>query len=684
MRRTTSRPQRARLRAACLAAGAVCAALALTGTAPASASSEDALVGTVVRAYGEDVAAHDATHDATHDAEAPELLTWVESDDASVRVPTEDLASVETGAVVEVVLGGEVEDAPAEAGAEPAREVLDADVVEAAPEPSVAAATTAAATAAHEVTVVMAVPAGTTRDSTTLAQVVAEVEGPVNSYWSGQTGGAVTFQVTDRQDWTTLAASCRQYDALWAEAAAAVGWSEGPGKHLLVYVPSTPATVPGCYDGLGQVGSGTASGGKLYVRHAMTSVIAHELGHNLGLNHAAGHQCDGATEGPASGCLTTTYRDYYDVMGISWQRSGSLSPQLADQLGVLPSSARVDVPASGGTWTLSATGGGTGLRALRLADSAGPYWLEYRAAVGQDSWLSTSGTNPVGLDAGVLVRRSGSGPGGDATLLLDATPSSRAAWGGDFRAALRPGSVITLGSSRWRVGVQSTTATTAVVTVEPLGSSGPAVTGGIRIAWDASGARGGPLGQPLREAVCGIAQGGCGQDFQNGSIFWTPATGAHTVYGGIGLRWNATGREVGTLGYPLREAVCGIAQGGCAQDFQNGSIFWTPATGAHSTYGGIGIRWNASGREVGGLGYPLREAVCGLVQGGCGQEFQRGAVFWAPATGARAVTGPTLGAWNSTGRERGRLGYPAGELVRTSATTVEQRFQGGVLRAPVR
>lgn len=62
------------------------------------------------------------------------------------------------------------------------------------------------------------------------------------------------------------------------------------------------------------------------------------------------------------------------------------------------------------------------------------------------------------------------------------------------------------------------------------------------------------------------------------SIYWTPATGAHTIYGGIRSRWGELGWERSYLGYPVSDEVA-FADGGRANEFQNGGIYWWPDTG---------------------------------------------------------------------------------------------------------
>lgn len=63
------------------------------------------------------------------------------------------------------------------------------------------------------------------------------------------------------------------------------------------------------------------------------------------------------------------------------------------------------------------------------------------------------------------------------------------------------------------------------------------------------------------------------------SIYWTPQTGACAIYGDIRKRWSDTGWEGGYLGYPTSDEG-DIDEGGRANCFQNGWIYWWPDIGA--------------------------------------------------------------------------------------------------------
>jgi uncharacterized protein with LGFP repeats len=201
------------------------------------------------------------------------------------------------------------------------------------------------------------------------------------------------------------------------------------------------------------------------------------------------------------------------------------------------------------------------------------------------------------------------------------------------------------------------------------------VIGGIRDTWARHGLENGGLGYPVTGETCGLRSGGCYQLFQGGSIYWSAAGGAHRVFGAIREIWARHGLENGGLGYPTTDEICGLRGGGCYQLFQGGAVYWSPATGAQRVIGGIGATWARYGGANGGLGYPVTGESCGLRGGGCYQLFQGGSIYWSPATGAHVVLGAIRDAWARQGLENGRLGYPTSD--EKFFGSYLQEFQGG-------
>lgn len=189
------------------------------------------------------------------------------------------------------------------------------------------------------------------------------------------------------------------------------------------------------------------------------------------------------------------------------------------------------------------------------------------------------------------------------------------------------------------------------------------------VALGGEAAYGLPTG-PAREA-----DGGLIQSFGRGSVYASTATGAHMVLGAIGQRYESVGAQAGKLGFPTTDEQC-FSDGACRQDFQGGSIYWTPSTGAHVTLGAIGWKYGLVGAQQSFLGYPVGDEVCETA--GCYQIYQGGTLYWSPRTGAYPVHGGIFAKYGAENYERGFLGFPASDEICTADGCL-QRFEGGTI-----
>jgi uncharacterized protein with LGFP repeats len=153
------------------------------------------------------------------------------------------------------------------------------------------------------------------------------------------------------------------------------------------------------------------------------------------------------------------------------------------------------------------------------------------------------------------------------------------------------------------------------------------------------GGPGGFLGRPF-DAGAGSQEmetadgSGRFRDFENGSIIWSPQTGAFEVHGDIRIKWAQLGGERGFLGFPLTDELSTPDGRGRFNHFQGGSIYWTLKTKAHEVHGAIREKWASMGFERSRLRYPISDER--PVSGGPGRfsQFQGGAIHWTPDGGA--------------------------------------------------
>ena len=121
-------------------------------------------------------------------------------------------------------------------------------------------------------------------------------------------------------------------------------------------------------------------------------------------------------------------------------------------------------------------------------------------------------------------------------------------------------------------------------------------------------------------------------------VSWHPTIGAFVVWGLIGERWLQIDAE--NFGYPLTDESPTPDRVGRFNHFRGlrpdgsfigeSSIYWTPTTGAHEVYGGIRDFWAADGWERSRVGYPISaEQDRGDIPGR-EQMFQRGPIIWSP------------------------------------------------------
>ena len=239
------------------------------------------------------------------------------------------------------------------------------------------------------------------------------------------------------------------------------------------------------------------------------------------------------------------------------------------------------------------------------------------------------------------------------------------------------------------------------------------------------------LGVEESNEVCGLAEGGCYKVFENGFVYWTKKTGAHSIRKGkVFDYWFEQGTEWGTLGYPVGEleelsdgfrqkfekgliygkeeiGVWGITgvilkewqnlkaeegvlgyptsseqkneNGLVYQTFEHGTIYWDVKTGAWVISDFATKKWE----ELGGVKSKLRkittEGYCGLINGGCYQAFETGNIYWSEKTGSFDVSGGIYQTYLKNGTEWGVLGYPTSSEQKNENGLVYQTFEHGTI-----
>lgn len=192
--------------------------------------------------------------------------------------------------------------------------------------------------------------------------------------------------------------------------------------------------------------------------------------------------------------------------------------------------------------------------------------------------------------------------------------------------------------------------------------------------YDKLGGASGELGAPAANAVI-YSGGGVGQRFTNYWVYWSSATGYTRTTGSIGAAHFNMGGPDGALGYPAGDYTA-YTDGGRSQAFESGTMFWAASAGMFYTTGVVRTAHDALGGAQGVLGYPIGDY--GIAAGvGRAQGFQKGSLYWSPATGSRFITGAIGNAYQLSGGPAGILGFPAGDYGVSANNGRSQAFQNG-------
>jgi uncharacterized protein with LGFP repeats len=205
------------------------------------------------------------------------------------------------------------------------------------------------------------------------------------------------------------------------------------------------------------------------------------------------------------------------------------------------------------------------------------------------------------------------------------------------------------------------------------------VYGEIGRKYEALGGAAGFLGAPQTDET-GTPDGvGRYNHFAHGSIYWTPATGAHEVHGLIRQKWADMGWERSSLGYPISDELPVGDNRGRYSNFQGGTIFWSAETGAHEMHSAIMPKWIGLGGGRGWLGYPVSDDVATPNGKGRYVHFEHGSIYWSPQSGAHEVHGAIRDRWAALQWERGALGFPTSDEFPSGAYR-RSNFQHGYIR----
>ena len=166
--------------------------------------------------------------------------------------------------------------------------------------------------------------------------------------------------------------------------------------------------------------------------------------------------------------------------------------------------------------------------------------------------------------------------------------------------------------------------------------------GNIWLKWLAAGGVRSNIGYPITDEATAPDNHCRFNDFKyGGAIYWTGENGAHLIYGNIWLKWLSIGGVKSNIGYPITDEASTSDNAARFNIFKNGgAIYWSQTSPASVTYGAIYQKYISLGGHGSFLKYPITDETSAGNHGGRYNDFKGGSIYWSPATGAHEHVGP--------------------------------------------